>query len=58
MTIDWVELQNMFGDLVSYLIDLNSFDTTLDVASPNKDEINISEGTAIIVAVFEKIPIR
>jgi hypothetical protein len=41
-----------------YLIDLKSFDTILDVASPNKDEIKISEGTAIIVAVFEKIPIR
>jgi hypothetical protein len=41
-----------------YLIDLKSFDTILDVASPNKDEIMISKGTAIIVAVFEKIPIR
>jgi hypothetical protein len=43
---------------MSYLIYLHSFDTTLDVASPNKDERKISEGTAIIVAVFEKIPIR
>jgi hypothetical protein len=43
---------------MSYLIDLNSPDITLDVASPNKDEIKISEGTAIIVAVFEKIPPR
>jgi hypothetical protein len=43
---------------MSYLIDLNSFDTTLDVTSPNKDERKISEGIAIIVVVFEKIPMR